>query len=80
MIGTGSPNKPNHLGLNSLMCQSSIVLGGRTHCVFICVTRFLGGEVGISKSCNGNGNNVKKSAVGIVSERYWEEPTYARSQ
>ena len=61
MIGVGSPNRPNHLGRNSLTCQSSIVLRG--------YTRFLGGEARVSKSCNGS--NVKKSAVGMmVSERY----------
>ena len=71
MIGAGSPNKPIHWGWNSLMCQSSIILGGRTHRVFTFVTRFPGGDVGIGKSCNGNENNVKKSAVGMmISERY----------
>lgn len=74
MIGAGSPNKPSHLGRNVLMCQSSIVLGGRPHFMFFCITKFLGGEVGLSAACNGN---VKKSVVGMVSERYWEEPTYA---
>ena len=64
MIGAGSPNSPNHLGRNVLMCQSSIVASGFPHCVFICDT---GWRVRVGLNKPGSNNDIKHIAVVTVS-------------
>ena len=43
MIGAGSPNRPNHWGRNVLMCQSSMIISGISHCVSVCARVASGG-------------------------------------
>ena len=81
MIGLGSPNRPNHLGRNVLMCQSSIVVRGFPHSVFICgILPVWRAGVGVNKL--NSENDIKSPAVVTISygERYAEKFTYARSE